>query len=62
MMNQSSVTASTKPVVLVVDDYSAMRNSLKFALGVEGFEVRTYSNARELLDGNTLRAANCLVQ
>jgi two-component system response regulator FixJ len=32
----------TQPTVLIIDDDPALRNSLKFALEVEGFSVRAY--------------------
>jgi two-component system response regulator FixJ len=61
MMNQSSAMVNAKHVVLVVDDDVAVRSSLKFTLEVEGFEVRAYSNAGDLLDDSSLDTANCLV-
>ena len=36
--------------MLVVDDDSAVGNSLKFVLEVEGFQVRVFSSAEELLE------------
>jgi FixJ family two-component response regulator len=50
-----------KQVVLVVDDDAGVRDSLKFTLEVEGFEVRTYSSAQELLNEKSLPALSCLV-
>jgi two-component system response regulator FixJ len=47
--------------VFVVDDDSAVRNSIKFALELEGFEVRAYRNARELLAEDTLPPPGCVV-
>jgi FixJ family two-component response regulator len=41
-MNQPAAV-NAKYVILVVDD-SAVKNSLKFMLEVEGFKVRAYSN------------------
>lgn len=41
-----------KPTVVVVDDDPAVRRSLKFSLELEGFSVRTYSDATDLLKGN----------
>ena len=49
------------PTVLVVDDDPAVRNSLKFMLGVEGFQVRTYQDAEELLQAHELPDDACLV-
>ena len=51
----------TKQVVLVVDDDAGVRDSLKFTLEVEGFEVRTYSSAQELLNEKSLPSLSCLV-
>ena len=50
-----------KQVVLVVDDDAGVRDSLQFTLEVEGFEVRTYSSAQELLNEKSLPALSCLV-
>ena len=48
-------------VVGVVDDDPAVRNSLKFSLEIDGFVVRTYGNADELLSDAQLSQFNCLV-
>jgi len=50
-----------KQVVLLVDDDAAVRDSLKFTLEVEGFEVRAYSSPEALLNENRLPANSCLV-
>jgi two-component system, LuxR family, response regulator FixJ len=50
-----------KPLVIVVDDDRAVRNSLQFSLEVEGFAVRTFADAEELLQVNDLAAGSCLV-
>jgi two-component system, LuxR family, response regulator FixJ len=47
--------------VLVIDDDPAVRNSLKFALEVEGFAVRAYHAAADLLRDPELPADGCLV-
>ena len=60
-MNRSVATADGKRIVLVLDDDSAVRDSLKFSLGVEGFEVRTYSNADDLLNDERLLTSSCLI-
>ena len=60
-MNQLRAAVGAKPVIFVVDDDSALRNSLKFTLEVEGFEVRAFSSAHELLNSDCLSTANCLV-
>jgi FixJ family two-component response regulator len=47
--------------VLVVDDDAAVRAALKFALEVEGFQVRVYDGAAALLADGNLPARACLV-
>ena len=47
--------------ILVVDDDSAVREALKFALETEGFRVEAYAGGRQLLDSKTLAQARCLV-
>jgi len=47
--------------VLVVDDDAAVRNSLKFSLEIEGFTVRDYSSANELMRESEIADAGCLV-
>jgi len=60
-MDQLRVAEACKSVMLVVDDDSAVRNSLRFILEVEGFQVRVYSSAEELLNEASLPDASCLV-
>jgi FixJ family two-component response regulator len=48
-------------VVGVVDDDPAVRNSLKFSLGIEGFAVAVYRGAAELLNDSDLSRFSCLV-
>jgi two-component system response regulator FixJ len=52
---------SAAPTVLVVDDDPAVRNSLKFMLNIEGFEVRSYHDGAELLQDSHLPIDACLV-
>jgi two-component system response regulator FixJ len=47
--------------VLVVDDDAAVRKSIKFALELEGFEVRDFSSAQELLIEESIPPRSCLV-
>ena len=54
-MSQNSGT------VLIVDDDAAVRSSLKFALEVEGFQVRLYDGAAALLADRALPPRGCLV-
>ena len=47
--------------VLVVDDDAAVRHSLKFALELEGLNVRLYEGGQDLLADADLPASGCLV-
>jgi len=47
--------ALANPLIVVVDDDEAVRGSLKFALEIEGFAVRTYPKGDDLL-GDLCRA------
>jgi FixJ family two-component response regulator len=47
--------------VIVVDDDAAVRKSLKFALELEGLDVRLYGSGGELLAEADLPASGCLV-
>ena len=54
-------SAPAKPVIVIVDDDFAVRNSLAFALTEEGFLVRSYCSAEMVLDDALLSDASCLV-
>ena len=60
-MATHSEIAPLDPVVLVVDDDPAVRNSLKFSLQIEGFSVRAYASGSELLSDPDLPHHGCLV-
>src|SRR5436190_23520578 len=60
MMTQNEISVP-RSFVIVVDDDPAVRNSLKFALEIEGFAVRTYACATELLDSTDLHFGRCFV-
>lgn len=47
--------------ILLVDDDPALRSSLEFILGIEGYRVRAYGRGRELLDDVDLPEQGCLV-
>jgi len=53
--------SSTGPVVVVVGDDLAIRNSLKFWLELEGLTVRTYASGVEFLAAGELSRCDCLV-
>src|SRR5438105_8256118 len=48
-------------VIIIVDDDRAVRNSLKFSLEVEGFAVRAYACAADLLASPDHSACACFV-
>ena len=50
-----------QPMVLVIDDDPGVRNSLKFALEVEGFAVRVYPTGSDLLQEQDMPEAGCVV-
>ena len=60
MMKQAG-SAPAKSVVLVIDDDPAVRNSLKFALEVEGFSVQVYPTGTALLEEDDIPESGCLV-
>jgi two-component system, LuxR family, response regulator FixJ len=49
------------PLVAVVDDDTAVRNSLKFAIELEGFGVRTYASGADLLRAGDVAGFDCFV-
>ena len=51
----------TRKCVIVVDDDPAVRNSLKFALEIEGFAVRTYADPAGVLAEVDLSDCACLI-
>ena len=53
--------AITRPIIAGVDDDAAVRNSLKFSLEIDGFSIRTYASAEELLGSGNLDNFQCLV-
>ena len=61
LMKRQGESSVAGPVVIVVDDDLAVRNSLKFSLEVEGFVVRAYPGGTELLKDAELQRAGCLV-
>ena len=50
-----------RPLVFVIDDDGAIRDSLKFSLEIDGFWVRTYASAKELCAVSDLSHCSCLV-
>jgi FixJ family two-component response regulator len=62
-MNSATETGSQAPapVILVADEDPAVLNSLEFALGVDGYDVWTYSSAAALVDAATDTRGGCVV-
>jgi FixJ family two-component response regulator len=48
-------------MLVLVDNDMAVRSSLMFSLGLEGFAVRSYATAGEVLDATDLASCSCLV-
>jgi len=60
-MTEDPKGAAKRPIIAVVDDDPAVCGSLKFALELEGFAVRTHHGAAELLLADDLEDFNCFV-
>jgi two-component system, LuxR family, response regulator FixJ len=60
-MNMQSVQSPGHLSILVVDDDRAVRESLKFSLVIEGFAVRTYADAEQILAEPRLPKFDCLI-
>jgi two-component system response regulator FixJ len=50
-----------RETIVVVDDDTALRSSLEFILGVEGYAVRAYANGRALLNDTNIPDSGCLI-
>ena len=53
--------AISNPLIVVIDDDTAVRNSLEFSLGIEGFAVHTYESAEDVLQTAELSDCRCLI-
>lgn len=60
-MNMQHDLPVPRSLVIVVDDDPAVRNSLKFSLEIEGFNVRVYGSGSELLSEREFPDCSCLV-
>ena len=60
-MDRHSGIAPLNPLVIVVDDDAAVRNSLKFLLEIDGFAVRTYESAQELVREGDSSDCRCFI-
>jgi FixJ family two-component response regulator len=50
-----------RPVVLIIDDDPAVRNSLKFSLEIEGYAVFLYPDGSDILGKFDLPHSDCLI-
>src|SRR5215472_11937364 len=60
-MTHHTDLVARRPTVLVIDDDPGVRSSLKFALEVEGFAVRTYPTGSDLLNDEDMPESSCVV-
>ncbi|MBI5114541.1 MAG: response regulator [Rhodovulum sp.] len=60
-MARDGLDDPVRPLIGVVNDDSGLRHALGFALGVEGFAVRTFATGHDLLDLSEPPALACLV-
>jgi two-component system response regulator FixJ len=60
-MGRQGASSTSNLVIAVIDDDSAVRNSLKFLLELEGLVVRIYTNGAELMGAGDLARCDCLV-
>ena len=59
--SQRRSASGSGPLILVVDDDRAVRDSLKFSLELEGLEVRVFDGGPDLLAESRLADARCIV-
>jgi len=57
----SSLMATVKPIVFVVDDDVSVRESLELLINNEGWHPETFASAQEFLDRPPLSTPSCLV-
>jgi FixJ family two-component response regulator len=60
-MNSQSEQSPGYHSILIVEDDRAVRDSLKFSLVIEGFAVRPYEDAEQLLAEPRLPKFDCLI-
>jgi two-component system response regulator FixJ len=54
-------SATTLPVIYVVDDDADVLGSLRFLLEIDGFDVRTFRSGAALLSGDVAGKVDCYV-
>jgi two-component system response regulator FixJ len=50
-----------RPMIYIVDDDAAVRDSLRLLLECEGFEAQEFASCREFLDADWADEGNCLI-
>jgi FixJ family two-component response regulator len=60
-MQQQGELPTPRPIVIVIDDDRAVRNSLKFSLELEGFSVHAYACGGDLWGSPVGLSCACLV-
>ena len=60
-MTEGPQATVKRPMIAVVDDDPAVCGSLKFALELEGFAVRTYHSGAELIHVGDFEGFDCFV-
>jgi FixJ family two-component response regulator len=55
------VEIAPERTVLVVDDDPAVRNSLRFSLEIDGYQVRLFHSDKDVLDLDELPQSACLI-
>ena len=55
------MTVTSKPTVVIVDDDPRIRESLESLIESAGLKVQTFPMAEDVLNGDVLAAASCLV-
>lgn len=60
-MTEGPQATAKRPMIAVVDDDPAVCGSLKFALELEGFAVRTYHSGAELFHVGDFEGFDCFV-
>ncbi|HWS09723.1 MAG TPA: response regulator [Xanthobacteraceae bacterium] len=58
---ETAKATAKRPMIAVVDDDPAVCGSLKFALELEGFAVRTYHSGAELIHVGDFEGFDCFV-
>jgi FixJ family two-component response regulator len=54
-------SATTLPVIYVIDDDTDVLGSLRFLLEIDGFDVRTFRSGAALLNGDVADKVDCYV-